>query len=138
MRIDTLLTFRQDQVLLANSFIGIKFKLLNEYILFSQENFMIDVQQTNIAYDEIKPITKVNKNGVQFFQTRRKKEINFIKVDKNISPKLCKDGGVEIDSDWLITEQKDVNIFCHFKCDTNQNNISKTEKEKLKRLLFEN
>jgi hypothetical protein len=64
MRIDTLLTFRQDQVLLANSFIGIKFKLLNEYILFSQENFMIDVQQTNIAYDEIKPITKVNKNGV--------------------------------------------------------------------------
>lgn len=64
--------------------------------------------------------------------------MNFIKVDKNISPKLCKDGGVKIDSDWLITEQKDVNIFCNFKCDTNQNNISKTEKEKLKRLLFEN
>jgi hypothetical protein len=35
MRVDTDLTMKEDQILLANNVIGIKFQMTNQYMLFS-------------------------------------------------------------------------------------------------------
>ncbi len=39
MRVDTDLTMKEDQLFLSNNVIGIKFRMTNQYMLFSQTDY---------------------------------------------------------------------------------------------------